>query len=505
MKNAQHVFCTFLLSLGLISGGLYAQEVEDEEKTTVEILNSEDYQFQKTDSGQLETLTGDIHLRNEDVDMFADLAHIINKFEQVNAFGNVVIIQPPNTRIVTDTLYYDGFTNLMSLHGNVELTDEGMNIKTNELFYDINEKKAFYVKSGILNDGTSTLTSVKGTYYSETKKSYFRDDVVLIDKDNTVRTDSMDYDHNTGIADFFGPTEIDNGQNIINANSGFYDTVNEIAEFGSGAQIVNETQTLQADDISFDQNTGIGIASGHVFWTDSVENISIISGFAKYNQNDSSIIATIDPIMIQIIDGDSLFIKADTLISEKIDEHRFFTAFRNVKIYKSDFQSTADSVYYSYEDSIFRLFYDPVLWVDSTQLIGDTIRILTENQKITEIQLMDNASIISRTANDVFDQIQGRTINGYLENNELHTVHVDGNGETIYFALDDNDGFIGINQAICSRMDIYIIDSKVDNINFYIQPDASFSPVQPNNLLQYRLSDFSWKEEMRPWRTIFLF
>ena len=67
----------------------------------------------------------------------------------------------------------------------------------------------------------------------------------------------------------------------------------------------------------------------------------------------------------------------------------------------------------------------------------------------------------------------------HFRNNELYNIRVEGNGESIYYVQDDNDEQnIGVNKIICSNMNIYIEDRKINNINFYEKPDAVLSPIE---------------------------
>jgi len=55
---------------------------------------------------------------------------------------------------------------------------------------------------------------------------------------------------------------------------------------------------------------------------------------------------------------------------------RYFLAFHHVRIFNDSLQAVCDSLYYSTEDSTFRLFKDPVAWNDKTQIKGDTMYLL---------------------------------------------------------------------------------------------------------------------------------
>ncbi len=88
---------------------------------------------------------------------------------------------------------------------------------------------------------------------------------------------------------------------------------------------------------------------------------------------------------------------------------------------------------------------------------------------------------------------------------------VDGNGESIYHALEEKEfkkdslivkvtALVGMNKIICSNMRIDFKAGKVSSINFYIKPDASFFPPHEIKEQDRKLRGFSWRASSRPKR-----
>jgi hypothetical protein len=95
--------------------------------------------------------------------------------------------------------------------------------------------------------------------------------------------------------------------------------------------------------------------------------------------------------------------------------------------------------------------------------------------------------------------MKGRKMTAYFKDKQLHRVVIDGNGESIFFALEDRTNvFMGMNRIICSNITIRFREGFVNSISFYIKPEAEFIP--PHELVEEktRLKGFSWKEESRP-------
>ncbi|HKO81197.1 MAG TPA: OstA-like protein, partial [Chitinophagaceae bacterium] len=83
-------------------------------------------------------------------------------------------------------------------------------------------------------------------------------------------------------------------------------------------------------------------------------------------------------------------------INEKDSTNRYFEAYRNVRIFSDSLQSVCDSMFYSFKDSIFRLYKDPVVWAQKSQITGDTILLFTKNKKADKVEAFENSFLVNR-------------------------------------------------------------------------------------------------------------
>ena len=92
----------------------------------------------------------------------------------------------------------------------------------------------------------------------------------------------------------------------------------------------------------------------------------------------------------------------------------------------------------------------------------------------------------------------------------FRSVFVEGNGESLYFALQEQESTdstllkttatMGMNRIVCSNMKINFKVGKVDNISFYVMPDASFIPPHELKIEDKKLKGFIWRIQDRPIR-----
>jgi len=168
-----------------------------------------------------------------------------------------------------------------------------------------------------------------------------------------------------------------------------------------------------------------------------------------------------------------------------------------VKIFSNEIQGKCDSLSYLESDSVFRFFYDPVLWSEEHQLTAEYIELHLAHKEMDYIDLVSSSFIISQEDTTRFNQIKGRNMVGYFSKNKLVRIEVKGNGQTIYFPKDQEE-LIGVNKAESSDLVIYLTDGKIERIKFLLKPVATLFP--PDELMENELflRGFVWLNHFRP-------
>src|SRR5690349_9249657 len=148
----------------------------------VEIISAERYGFKKLDSvTELVLLVGKVALKQGTTLFYGDSVVINRNAKIVEAFKNVHINDNDTIDVYSDYLLYHTDTKIANLKNKVRLTDGKSNLFTENLEYDVNEKIGVYRSGGRVVNGTSTLTSLEGTYYADIKDVYFKEEVDLVD------------------------------------------------------------------------------------------------------------------------------------------------------------------------------------------------------------------------------------------------------------------------------------------------------------------------------------
>lgn len=434
--------------------------------------------------------------------IYCDSAWFYKSRNVVEAFGRVRIVEGDSITITARHLEYDGNTKKAKLRNNVVFTKLARaRLYTDFLDYDRMANEARYYNGGRLVDSINTLVSRKGYYDATSNFASFKRDVKVTNPDYIMTSDSLRYNAHTKIIYFVTETDVvDKDTNTFNYQSGLYNTLTRTFDSSKGKGR-SQNYTIEGDKFFFDDIKKISKVRGNVVMKSLEENMTIYSQASDtYNNNfakvyDRAYIAKVTE------EGDTLFITADTLVSiDDVDpKKKRLLAYHNVKIFKNDLQGKADSLEYRSADSILYFYNKPVLWSDGNQMTADSISMLIENNSISKIFMDFNSFVISQDTSQNFNQIKGRKMIADFRKGKLNKVFVNGNGESIYFALDEKTGLLtGMNNVLCSNIIIRFRDGKVSNISFIKQPDGNFIPPHEITEENTRLTDFKWRADERP-------
>jgi lipopolysaccharide export system protein LptA len=178
---------------------------------------------------------------------------------------------------------------------------------------------------------------------------------------------------------------------------------------------------------------------------------------------------------------------------------RIVIAHHHAKLFKSDLQAKADSMFYSYSDSTIRCYIDPIIWTQGSQLSGDTIYMQMRNKKLDNLDMFPSALIVNIEKKDSlhFNQIAGKRMKGYFKSDKLDRMYVTGNAESIYFVRDSLQ-VKEMQRSLSSRMRIRFKNNSAQNITFLIQPDHKYAGLGKFTEEERILKGFLWKPKERP-------
>lgn len=422
-------------------------------------------------------------------------------------FKDKVVVVSPDFSLKADTLGYNTKTKVVRFLGPTLIsTLEDGKIYCESGFYDIPARKAEFRKNAQYKKEERVATAdlikydaAKGEYVLE-GNAYFEDAEKKATADIIKHNEKEDFTELKGNANFQNES-----QHII-ADSIFYNGASDTYKTTGRSVVSDPPSILEADMLDFDNVSGLGFASGNVVYNDTSEQIILLADAAEYDKKRDYIKTRGKrPMLISVMEGDSLFLRADTLVSRRRDtaasandSTKIMLAYNKVRIYKSNLQAVCDSLVYDMGDSLFYFFNEPVIWSDTSQFLADSIRMLLSGGAIDRIFLKQKSFIINSPDELFFNQIKGKDITAFFSDQELRRMLVEGNAESVYYALDDNNAYMGVNKTICSEMLLYFGNNQVEKIKFFAKPQAKLTPMNRANHQELRMEGFKWITDIRP-------
>ncbi|MFY7899692.1 MAG: OstA-like protein [Chitinophagaceae bacterium] len=504
---------------------------------TIFVIGADRLNSQTIDSAnKFLSLAGKAKVQQENTFFDAD-SIVLNQIDNsLEAFGNIHINDADSIHTYAQYLKYVGKEKKAYLSKKVKLTDGKGILTTDDLVYDVQLKIGTYSNGGKVVNGKTILTSKEGYYYGETRDVYFKKKVVLNDPEYKIYTDTLLYNLNTEISTFVCPTKIINGKRTITTTDGLYDVKNKKAYFSKRPFIDDSTYTFTADKAAIDDSSGLSEYAGNAVYKskDSASGYDLIAGNIKLNKTTNTFLATQRPLLFLKQKTDTVYITADTLFSSKLSEliktrkvhairesnmlqdsikksskavkdtnnNRFFEAYYHVKIFSDSLQAVCDSMFYSLEDSVFRLYKNPVAWSQENQITGDTLFLFTENRKPQKLWVYENAMSVQKVGELYYNQVKGNSITALFSDGKIDSLRAKGNAETIYYGQDEQNKFIGVNKANCDVIDMYFLQQKerstAQKIVLRNNLQGTAYPMRQVNHETLRLKNFQWFIDKRP-------
>ncbi len=563
------------------------------DSSKIEILHISTFKERTTPQGIFRDLIGDVHLKQKETHIWCDTGYLF-PIKQVQAHGNVQMLQNDSIRIFSDSLFYDGISRQSKLRQNVVLKDTSMTLFTEKLDYDLNTKIATFPEGSLIESDTTTMVSKRGTYNTNTNIAHFEDSVRVTNPNYKLTADSLEFNTQTEMAFFIGPTKVYNEDKMVYCEDGFYDSQRNYAELYKNARFENhedgkneiatgdtivydgekdvyylignahhineeqevfadtilmdgeteeyyflgkpkflsrdstqqqsidaqhstynaktktmifrgdvvveqENQIIMTDSLDYNSETKNGIARGNVVWQDTVADLQIECEQAYYNDSSKYLLAHTNAILTTLIDNDSLWLRADTLISipDTLDpDRRNLKAYHQVEVFKSDLQAICDSLFYNDIDSTFHFYINPILWVDGTQFTADTINVQMKNSQMHQVLLFDNSFIVNTNDEVYFNQIKGKDMLTQFVDGNISTMTVYEKGETVYYAIDEADAYVGVNDVDSDLILMSFKDNRIKRISYKGKSTGVLYPMHQVNHQSLQLEGFQWLDSL---------
>ena len=480
---------------------------------------------------------------------------LFNTKTNVGEFADGGVVTNRENQLESDRGYYYANDRTVICVDRVEIRSEEYDLTGDSVVYNLTTDHAYYFRhTNIWNTQGDYLYADRGSYdkggelYTVTENGY-----ILTEKQE-VWSDSIDYYKLAGHAVLRGNIQIDDTEHKVLAFGDFgeywkepgnafltrrpavvsYDTSQGDSLFMAADSMFLYTidparlradslraaaraaDSLRTDSLRVDS---LAPAAG-----DSVQGVrpeapivaarrgSLSEGRGDAKRNGTERIDSLAPRRADSLRRDSLaadslsldslgLTPADSLDSLARDTiYRLVKGFRNVRIYRSDFQSVCDSLVAVSRDSTIHLYIDPVLWNQNSQITSDVMDIFTANSQIVRAEFVGRPLMVSELDTMHYNQVAGKTMTALFRNNQIYRNDVKGNAQTIYFMQeDDSPDIIGLLVLESGDLTFFIEEKQVVKITYRNNPVYTIYPMDkiPPDVDLF-LKDFKWEAKRRP-------
>lgn len=489
-------FFLFLISFSIwCSTSAVAQQ-----KKTIQIIHTD-----FTDSNQNEIpgasiLTGNVQIEHDGVLINCNKLYFFEKENYAKAFGNVIMNQGDTIFMNSRYAEYNGNEKFAYASGEVILRSPESTLTTDTLNFDRNIQQAYYNSYGTIINKDNTLKSKSGRYFLTEKKYQFLTAVTVTNPQCVIKSNHLDFYDNSGHAYVFGPSTITSKDNVIYTERGFYDTKKDLATLTKNSTIKYDNRLIKGDKIFYDRKRDFSSATDNVKITDTINKMIVRGHYAEVYKKQDSMFITKKALLSSLVENDSVYIHAKKLLVTGKQGERIVRGFNNARIYKIDMSGKCDSIHSDQKKGLTQLIGKPVLWNNESQMTGDVIHLIGNNQteKLDSLKVLNNAFIVQKdTLGTGYNQVKGQDLFGKFKDNKLSTVDLVKNTEKIYYMYNDKNELEMIDKGVSSRIHLELEDNKIQTMTAYVDPKSdSYPPDQfPENARKLR--GFVWRGDER--------
>jgi lipopolysaccharide export system protein LptA len=530
----------------------------------------------------LAKLRGHVALQRGNTELFTDRLDYDLKTKLATYHTGGRIVSNGTTELSSTHGYYYADRQEVYFRDSVVAIDDRFEMRADTLMYDLAAERVYFLGPTVIRTDTHRIYCESGYYDVQLDEAVFSQNAQYLSGDRKAAADTIRYfgglretyilegnafvaegDFQRATADkinYFrredkykleGNASVRDSVQTVTGDTIDYDVaLATYSVVGGRPRVSAPPMIILADRLDADPETGFSTASGRVIWRDTTANVTIMAANARYNETSGYLLASGGagpdrpdqpdffgnrPMMTTVLEGDTMWMVADTLVSvrsDKIDSSftttvlsrdtvmigdsltinivsetdtlitfdtiRYLAAHHDVRILKSDMQAVCDSLGFNTIDSVLTLYQNPILWQDTSQLTGDTVRIHFKGEALDKVQLLRNALVITTPDLVFFNQVKGKQIEAFFDSTSLSRTEVKGNAEAIYYIVDEAGAYVGVNKTACSSMVLHFKNGGVRKIRFLSAPSGKMEPMQAVDHETFKLEGFRWETKRKP-------
>lgn len=228
----------------------------------------------------------------------------------------------------------------------------------------------------------------------------------------------------------------------------------------------------------------------------------LTGNYCYYEDKTGYLEAADSAVAIDYSQKDTLYAHADsfkvyTYYIDTDSMYRVLHGYRHMRAYRVDVQAVCDSMVYNSKDSCMTMYYDPILWQNGQQLLGEEIKAFFNDSTIDSVQVLRQTLSVERIDSIHYNQVSGHEMHTYFKEGKAYLNTVMGNVYLNYYPFDEDSIMIEMNHTETTLLKLYFENQKVDHIWMPAAEGMMYPiPLIPQDKLY--LENFVWFDYIRP-------
>jgi lipopolysaccharide export system protein LptA len=371
---------------------------------------------------------------------------------------------------------------LRELTGNVHLVQGNVLVWCDRAVQHLSKNEVELMgRVRILRD-TVTLTAKRGIYYGNTKKAVCEDGVRL------------------------ETTHV-----ILLADSGTYFTEEKKSFFHSHVRVIDSTTTIFSDQLTYLEKERESIAVHNVKVINADNNVKLFGDYLEHFDGTRYSRITEQPRLMQIDTSskgviDTLVVKS-VLMESYDDSTKKLIVTDSVAMARGPLSVRCGWARYFTQKQFIELHLEPVVWYDDNQASGDSITLFMSHNKLQHAVIRNRTFALSLSDSVYparYNQLTGRKIEMFFQDDKLHEMAVDQNAISLYYLYDGKDPN-GANKTSGDEITMTFLEGKIDLIRIVKGIEGTYYPESMvlKKESKYNLDGFELRTDRPTLKSIF--
>ncbi len=419
-----------------LSGSAYGQLRPGQR---VDLLYSKSVTVQRTYSGPITMLRGDVALRTKEGTFYCDSARWWRKENRFLAYGHIRYRGNQGLRLRSHTLDYQ--QGMALLGGGVVLEHDGQVLRTPSLRYDTELEIGTFQGGGEMESPDGTLTSRSGKYLAKEAYFYFEGDVHAVTEEYILDASAMEQwpDQHRYRIPKGGKATTERGW--LRFGAAEIRTQPKVGQFYDGVTGVDASQQFRADSL---------------VQVDAAQRTELYEGKTRAQWADWS--------------EDSLEIHAGLIVRT----HDSARAEHEVHTFSRGMVSLSEFMNWTVSDSVMVLRGNPHVWAQEYLVHADTLRFYLNTQPDVDSLYGRGRVHVGKALDSLrHDEMAGGTLIGRIFHKKMEHVMLRGNAQALFHPDKRR-----VSHIQCAEIALEFQAGKLDRVQFIQGPQGDVHGAQ---------------------------